>query len=203
MPRWWPPAPCPGKRRGIVDAIAHHRYFLTTILQTPDFLFLVLREYLRHNTVHANLTPDRFCCFRIISGQHNHLNAHSRQFLYCLLAGRLYNVSYGNHTDKLTTTGKEQRCFSINGQLFPHLQECAAVNTVRRHQTSVSGKAEFILNLTHNTLTWNLFKIFYWQEGKSFIFRFRHNRICQWMLRQFFQGSRNLQQFPLPDVIFA
>ena len=174
-----------------------------TALQTADFLLLILGEYLCHNTIHADLTPNRFCGLCIVAGQHDHLNAHAGQFRYGLLAGGLDYICHGNDSNKLAITGKEQRCFPVNGHFLTQLKEFAAIDAVCRHQSAVSGKARFVSNLPHKALTGNLLETVHRKEGKVCFFGLRHNRVRQRMLGHFFQRSGDLQQLLLWNALFA
>ena len=192
-----------GKSRSIVDTVTDHRHLLTGALQAADLLLLVLGEYLCHNTIHAYLTPNRFCGHCIVAGQHDHLNAHAGQFRYGLSAGGLDYICHGNDSNKLAITGKEQRCFPINGHFLAQLKEFATIDAVCRHQSAVSGKAHFVFNLTHKALAGNLLEIVHREEGKFCFFGLCHYCVCQRMLGQLFQRSSNLQQFLLPNALFA
>ena len=102
----------PGQGRGIVDSVAYHGD-LALGLQLPDHGLLAVRQHPGDDLVHSGLGPDGLGRTLVVSGEHDHLDAHVLQLPNGLGAVRLHGVRHGDHSGENAVTGKEQRGLAL------------------------------------------------------------------------------------------
>ena len=107
-----------GKRRSIVDAVAHHRPRIALRLQFRDFVRLVLRSHSSDHVADANLichgTRRRF----VVSSEHHHVDATRFQSCDGLLRIGFHRIRNGHDSRKLAVDCCEHRRFPFRRQPF-------------------------------------------------------------------------------------
>ena len=63
------------KRRGIVDAVAHHQHLLALALKVFDLVCLIGGKHIRDDMIDAGSFGNGGCRLFVIAGQHHHRQA--------------------------------------------------------------------------------------------------------------------------------
>ena len=106
-----------GQGRRIIDPIAHHGNF-ALFLQLTDHVFFAVWQDPGDHFIHAGLAADRLCRAGIISGEHDHTDAHILQFADGLRTVFLDHIGNANDAGKLLITAEKQRSLSLFSQLL-------------------------------------------------------------------------------------
>ena len=110
-----------GKRRSIVDTVAHHRHRIALRLQFCDFVRLVLRSHSSDHVADANLICHGMCRRFVVSGEHHHVDAMRFQSCDGLLRIGFHRVGNGHDSRKLAVNRSKHRRFPLCRQPFHSL----------------------------------------------------------------------------------
>ena len=107
----------PGQGRGIVDAVAHHGH-LSLLLQLADDALLAVREHTGDDLVHAGLGADGLGGALVVSGEHDHSDAHVPHLPDSLGAVLLDDIGHGDNAHQLLVLAEEQGRLTLLRQLL-------------------------------------------------------------------------------------
>ncbi len=100
------------KRRGIVDAVAHHGD-LAALAQLPDHGLLAVREYSGDDGVHAGLRADGGGGAGIVACEHHDAKTHALELPDGFGGVGFHDVRHSDHAEKLIIAGEVQRRFAL------------------------------------------------------------------------------------------
>ena len=104
-----------GQGGGIVDAVAHHGH-LAALLQPADHGLFAVGQNACNDLVHTRLPANGIGSALVVTGQHDHPDAHVLQLPDGTGAVLLEGVRHSDHAHQAACTAKEEGRFALSGQ---------------------------------------------------------------------------------------
>ena len=186
--------------RGVVDAVAHHGHELAALLQLLDTAGLILRQHLRDDPLHADLTGDGLGGAPVVAGEQHHLTPAAAQGGNGGGAVGLYHIRHGDDAQQLLLLGEVQGRFACGGQRLRRGAEGGCSRADQGHVAVISGVEGLAVQHGLHPAAGYGGEIGHVAQGDAPPRRLLYDGICQRVTGGLFQRGGGAQQLLLGDA---